>query len=300
MAQIIDGKKIAEEILQECKISTEKYFQKFQKNPGLVTLLIGNHPASLSYVSLKIKKAKYLGYHEVQENLPEEISEQKLLQKIEFYNQQKNIDGILVQLPLPAHINSEKVIHAISPQKDIDGFHPVNLGKMLINIDNADFLPCTPAGIREILSRSNISVGGKHVLVIGRSNIVGKPIANMLLQKSDHSSSNATVTIAHSATKDLEVFCKMADIIIVAAGVPNLIKSQWLSSKTVIIDVGVNKVGEKKKNGRTIPLLKGDVDFDSAKEIIQAITPVPGGVGPMTIAMLMKNTLHSFERRIKK
>lgn len=300
MAQIIDGKKIAEEILQECKISTEKYFQKFQKTPGLVTLLVGNHPASLSYVSLKIKKAKYLGYYEVQENLPEEISEQKLLQKIEFYNRQENIDGILVQLPLPAHINSEKVIHAISPQKDIDGFHPVNLGKMLINIDNTDFLPCTPAGIREILSRSNISVLGKHVLVIGRSNIVGKPIANILLQKSDHPSSNATVTVAHSATKDLEVFCNMADIIIVAAGVPNLIKSKWLSSKTIIIDVGVNKVGEKKKDGRTIPLLKGDVDFDSAKEIVQAITPVPGGVGPMTIAMLMKNTLHSFERRIKK
>lgn len=298
--QIINGTKIANEILEECKLSVEKHKKQYGRAPGLVTLLVGNHPASLSYVSLKIKKAKYLGYYEVQENLSSEISQKDLLARIEYYNQHEKIDGILVQLPLPKHIDSEKVINAIAPNKDVDGFHPINLGKMLINIDQCQFLPCTPAGIRELLTRSNIEVVGKHVLVIGRSNIVGKPIANMLLQKSINPSSNATVTVAHSATKNLESFCRLADIIIVAAGVPNLVKSEWLSSKSVVIDVGVNKVGEKKNSkGITVPILKGDVDFESAKEIVQAITPVPGGVGPMTIAMLMKNTLVSFEKRIK-
>ena len=203
------------------------------------------------------------------------------------------VHGILVQLPLPKHIDEKKVLNAIDPDKDVDGFHPVNVGRLMIGGKEAKFLPCTPAGIQELIVRSGFETSGAEVVVVGRSNIVGKPIANIMLQKGR--GANSTVTIVHTGTKNLDEHCKRADILIVAAGVPGLVKPAWIKPGACVIDVGVNRVGEKKseKTGKMVPILKGDVDFDAAKEIAGAITPVPGGVGPMTITMLMKNTVKS-------
>ena len=298
-AQLIKGTEIREEILDEIGKEVEEIKAKHGQVPGLVTILVGENPASQSYVSLKIKTAHRLGYNEVQDTQPEDITEEQLLGLIDKYNKDDSIHGILVQLPLPKHINDKKVLNAIDPDKDVDGFHPVNVGRLMIGGDEVKFPPCTPAGIQEMIVRAGVETSGAEVVVVGRSNIVGKPIANMMLQKGK--GANSTVTVVHTRTKDMESHCKRADILIVAAGVPGLVKPEWIKPGACVIDVGVNRVGEKpskKDPNKMVPLLKGDVDFDAAKEIAGSITPVPGGVGPMTITMLMRNTLRSLKYRL--
>lgn len=292
-ARIISGTEVAAQIREELKKEVAEMKEKHGVVPGLVTILIGNNPASVSYVTGKQKTAHELGFHSVQDNQPEDISEEELLKLIDKYNRDPKIHGILVQLPLPKHINEKKVLNAVDPDKDVDCFHPVNVGRLVIGGEEAKFLPCTPAGIQELIVRSGFETSGAEVVVVGRSNIVGKPIAIMMLQKGK--GANATVTVVHTGTKNLEFHCKRADILIVAAGVPHLVKPEWIKPGACVIDVGVNRVGEKisEKTGKPVPILKGDVDFDAAKEIAGAITPVPGGVGPMTITMLMKNTVRS-------
>lgn len=294
-AKVIKGTEVRDEILKELKKEVDKIKEEHGVVPGLVTILVGENPASISYVTSKIKTAQGLGYKEVQDNQPEDISENDLLALIDKYNNDDSIHGILVQLPLPKHIDEKKVLNAIDPDKDVDGFHPVNVGRLMIGGGEVKFLPCTPAGIQELIVRSGVEIEGAEVVVVGRSNIVGKPIANILLQKAP--GANATVTVAHTRTKDLAFHCKRADILIVAAGVPGLVKPEWIKPGACVIDVGVNRVGEKisEKTGKKIAILKGDVDFDKAVEIAGYITPVPGGVGPMTITMLMKNTLRSLK-----
>ncbi len=294
-AEIISGTEIRKAILAEVKEEVEQMKEKTGKVPGLVTILVGSSPASISYVTLKVKTAISLGFHEIQDDQPDDISEADLLALIEKYNTDPAIHGILVQLPLPKHIDDKKVLNAINPDKDVDAFHPVNVGRLMIGGDEAIFHPCTPAGIQEMIVRSGTETSGAEVVVVGRSNIVGKPIAMMMAQKGI--GANATVTIVHTRTKDLAAHCKRADILIVAAGVPDLVKPEWIKPGSTVIDVGVNRVGMNEKTGKAI--LKGDVDFEAAKEIAGKITPVPGGVGPMTIAMLMKNTLKSAQYALK-
>ncbi len=297
-ATLIKGTEIREVILEEIQKEVAEIKEKHGVVPGLVTILIGENPASMSYVTLKIKTANRLGFKEIQDSQPEDISEADLLALVDKYNNDDNINGILVQLPLPKHINDKKVLNAIDPDKDVDGFHPVNVGRLMIGGDEIKFPPCTPAGIQEMIVRSGVETSGAEVVVVGRSNIVGKPIANMMLQKGD--GANSTVTVVHTRTKDLEGHCKRADILIVAAGVPGLVKPEWIKPGACVIDVGVNRVGEKisEKTGKKIAILKGDVDFDEAKEIAGSITPVPGGVGPMTVTMLMVNTLKSLKFKL--
>jgi methylenetetrahydrofolate dehydrogenase (NADP+)/methenyltetrahydrofolate cyclohydrolase len=294
-AQLIKGTEIREEILAEIEKEVKEIKDKHGVEPGLVTILVGENPASISYVTLKIKTAHRLGFKEIQDTQPEDLSEEDLLALIDKYNNDDTIHGILVQLPLPKHIDEKKILNAIDPDKDVDGFHPVNVGRLMIGGDEVKFAPCTPAGIQEMIVRAGVETSGAEVVVVGRSNIVGKPIANMMVQKGE--GANSTVTIVHTRTKDLAFHCKRADILIVAAGVPGLVKPEWIKPGSCVIDVGVNRVGEKvsEKTGKTVPILKGDVDFDAAKEIAGYITPVPGGVGPMTITMLMKNTLKSLK-----
>lgn len=295
VAEIISGVDIRKEILAELKQEVDAMKTEHGIVPGLVTILVGENPASVSYVRLKIKTAESLGFYELQSNQPESITEEALLQLIEGYNNDPGIHGILVQLPLPSHINEKKILYALDPEKDVDGFHPVNVGKMCIGDEDDCFLPCTPAGIREMIVRSGTKIPGAEVVVVGRSNIVGKPIAMLLAAKSPRG--NATVTLVHSGTKDIASHCRRADILIVAAGVPNLVKPEWIKPGATIIDVGVNRIGTHPKTGKAI--LKGDVDFEAAQQIAGKITPVPGGVGPMTIAMLMKNTVKSAWRHIE-
>ena len=297
-AKLIKGTEVREEILEEISAEVAQIKEKHGIVPGLVTILIGENPASLSYVTLKIKTANQLGFKEIQDSQSEDISEEDLLALIDKYNKDDSIHGILVQLPLPKHIDEKKVLNTIDPDKDVDGFHPVNVGRLMIGGSEVKFPPCTPAGIQELIVRSGIDTSGAEVVVVGRSNIVGKPIANMMLQKAD--GANSTVTVVHTRTKDLASHCKRADILIVAAGVPDLVKPEWIKPGACVIDVGVNRVGEKisEKTGKKIAILKGDVDFDKAKEIAGFITPVPGGVGPMTITMLMKNTLKSLKFKL--
>jgi len=292
-AKIINGTEIAQQIRQELHHEVAELKEKHGVVPGLVTILVGENPASVSYVTAKQKTSHELGFYSVQDNKPADVSEEQLLKLIQQYNQDPKIHGILVQLPLPKHIDEKKVLNALNPDKDVDAFHPVNVGRLMIGGDEAKFLPCTPAGIQELIARSGYTTDGAEVVVVGRSNIVGKPIANILLQKAPKA--NATVTIVHTGTKDMASHCKRADILIVAAGVPNLVKPEWIKPGACVIDVGVNRVGEKisEKTGKKIAILKGDVDFDAAKEIAGAITPVPGGVGPMTITMLMANTVRA-------
>ncbi len=292
-AKIISGKDIAAQIREELKKEVEEMKEKHNVIPGLVTILVGENPASISYVTGKQKTAHELGFNSIQDDQPEDISEEDLLALVDKYNKDPQIHGILVQLPLPKHIDEKKVLNAIDPDKDVDGFHPVNVGRLMIGGKEAKFLPCTPAGIQELIVRSGFETKGAEVVVVGRSNIVGKPIANIMLQKGE--GANSTVTVVHTGTKNLDEHCKRADILIVAAGVPGLVKPEWIKPGSCVIDVGVNRVGEKKseKTGKMIAILRGDVDFDAAKEIAGAITPVPGGVGPMTITMLMKNTVKS-------
>jgi len=297
-AKLIKGTEIREVILEEVKSGVEQIKEKHGVVPGLVTILVGENPASISYVTLKIKTAERLGFKEIQDTQPEDISEADLLALVDKYNKDEAINGILVQLPLPKHINEKKVLNAIDPDKDVDGFHPVNVGRLMIGGDEVKFPPCTPAGIQEMIVRTGVETSGAEVVVVGRSNIVGKPIANMMLQKG--AGANSTVTVVHTRTKDLEGHCKRADILIVAAGVPGLVKPEWIKPGACVIDVGVNRVGEKisEKTGKKIAILKGDVDFDEAKEIAGSITPVPGGVGPMTVTMLMVNTLKSLKYKL--
>nr|WP_320012619.1 tetrahydrofolate dehydrogenase/cyclohydrolase catalytic domain-containing protein [uncultured Desulfobulbus sp.] len=285
-AQIISGVETAKAIREE--LTTEIADLKSQHGvvPGLVTILVGEDPASQSYVAAKNKTAHALGIHSEQVTLPADTSEEELLRIVGEYNANTAIHGILVQLPLPKHINEAKVLFAIDPEKDVDGFHPVNVGKMMLG--ERCFLPCTPHGILELLQRSGTETSGAEVVVVGRSNIVGKPIANLMLQK--RKAGNATVTICHTRTKDMDYHTKRADILIVAAGVPKMIKGNQVKEGAVVIDVGVNRIGQA-ESGKAI--LAGDVDFDDVVGKVKAITPVPGGVGPMTITMLMKNTLQA-------
>ena len=298
-AKLIMGTEIRETILEELAAEVKAIKQKHGVVPGLVTILVGENPASISYVTLKIKTAHRLGYKEIQDNQAATVSEKQLLALIDQYNRDDTIHGILVQLPLPKHIDEKKVLNAIDPDKDVDGFHPINVGRLMIGGSEVKFPPCTPAGIQELIVRAGVKTDGAEVVVVGRSNIVGKPIANMMLQKGK--GANATVTVVHTATRDLAFHCKRADILIVAAGVPGLVKPEWIKPGACVIDVGVNRVGEKvsEKTGQKVAILKGDVDFDAAKQIAGSITPVPGGVGPMTITMLMKNTLKSLKFKLR-
>jgi methylenetetrahydrofolate dehydrogenase (NADP+)/methenyltetrahydrofolate cyclohydrolase len=283
-AKLINGNEIAKQIREELKEETARLKAKYNLVPGLVTILVGQNPASVSYVTAKQKTSKELGFYSIQDNQPESISEEELLRLIEKYNHDPQIHGILVQLPLPKHINETKILYAIDPRKDVDGFHPVNVGKLMIG--EADYLPCTPAGIQQLLIRTGVQIEGAEVVVVGRSNIVGKPIANILLQK--QKGANATVTVCHTGTRDMAFHTRRADILIVAAGKPKAITADMVKEGAVVIDVGVNRVGMT-PDGKA--KLCGDVDFDGVKEKASAITPVPGGVGPMTITMLMMNTV---------
>jgi len=308
MAVIIDGKKIASEIKEELKQKIELLKTKYNKIPGLVTILVGDNPASQSYVNSKVKACSEIGMNSMLERHDDKISQNDLLRIINKYNNDNRFHGILVQLPLPKNINEDTVIESIDPRKDVDGFHPVNVGNLVIGKDTFypctpygifelvigkdTFYPCTPYGIFELLKRYSIDPKGKHVVVAGRSNIVGKPVANILLQKKE--GANAVVTVCHSAAKDLSVYTKQADILIAAIGKPNFIKENMVKEGVVVIDVGINRIEDKTKaKGYRIV---GDVDFENVSRKASFITPVPGGVGLMTVAMLMKNTLEAFER----
>jgi methylenetetrahydrofolate dehydrogenase (NADP+)/methenyltetrahydrofolate cyclohydrolase len=286
-AFIIDGKTISDSIKQEVKAETETLKAERGITPGLAFILVGENPASQSYVKSKGKACEEVGFYSVTERLPASTLERDVLEMIRRFNNNPKIHGILTQLPLPPHISEQKVIETILPEKDVDGFHPVNVGRMLIGMKG--FLPCTPAGIWELLKRSNINPSGKHVVIIGRSNIVGKPVAAILVQKKEWA--NAIVTIAHTAAPDISYYTKQADILIAAVGKARAITAEMVKPGAVVIDVGINKIADAstKTGFRTV----GDVDFERVKDVASAITPVPKGVGPMTIAMLMVNTLRA-------
>lgn len=284
-AQLINGTEIAKQIREELRQEIVRLKEKHNLVPGLATVLVGEDPASQVYVGSKERIAKELGIYSERHDLPAGLAEKDLLTLIDTLNGSHRIHGILVQMPLPEHINETSILYAINPKKDVDGFHPVNVGKLMIG--EPDFLPCTPHGIQQLLIRSGIETQGAEVVVVGRSNIVGKPIANILLQKAK--GANATVTVCHTATRDLAFHTRRADILIVAAGgKPKAITADMVKEGVVVIDVGVHRIG-KSASGKDI--LVGDVDFDTVKEKAKAITPVPGGVGPMTITMLMMNTV---------
>ncbi|MBN2374927.1 MAG: bifunctional methylenetetrahydrofolate dehydrogenase/methenyltetrahydrofolate cyclohydrolase [Sedimentisphaerales bacterium] len=288
-AKLIKGKEIAAEIRAEIKQQADVLKSEKSITPGLVTILVGENPASQSYVRAKQKTAHELGFHSIQENQPADTTEPDLLKLVEKYNIDPAIHGILVQLPLPKHINETKILYAIDPDKDVDGFHPVNVGRMVIGAPA--YLPCTPYGIQQMLIRSGVQTEGAEVVIVGRSNIVGKPIANILLQKA--AGANATVTVCHTRTKNMADHTRRADILIVAAGIPKAVTADMVKPGAVVVDVGVNEVGRTAEGKR---ILVGDVDFEPVSQIASAITPVPGGVGPMTITMLMLNTLQAAQR----
>ncbi len=283
-AKIISGTEISRQIREELKQDVAGLKEKYNLVPGLATILVGDDPASKVYVGGKEKACHELGIYSERHDIPGNTTEAELLDLVNKLNNNPRIHGILVQVPLPKHINENNVLYAISPKKDVDGFHPVSLGKLMIG--EPDFIPCTPHGIQQLLVRSGIPTDGAEVVVLGRSNIVGKPIANILLQK--QKGANSTVTICHTATKDVAFHTRRADIIIAAAGKPKAVTADMVKEGVVIIDVGVNEIG-KTADGKRI--LVGDVDFENVKEKASAITPVPGGVGPMTITMLMLNTV---------
>ena len=289
MAIIIDGKKISTLIKEEIKNQVEEIISKGGRAPHLAAVLVGEDGASLTYVSNKVVSCKQVGFKSSLINLPYKIKEEKLLREITRLNNDKEIDGFIVQLPLPKHIDEDKVLLAINPKKDVDGFHPTNFGKMALDMET--FVSATPYGIIELLERYNIDTNGKHTVVIGRSNIVGRPISILMSRKAKLG--NSTVTVVHSRTKNLEFFTKNADIIISALGVPNFLKANMVKDGVVIIDVGITRVKDLNKTKGYV--LKGDVDFESVKEKASHITPVPGGVGPMTIASLIQNTLKAYK-----
>ena len=286
-AEIISGTQIAKEIRGELKVKVDE-LKKKGITPGLFIIRIGEDPASVSYVTAKSKASDELGIMSETLVYPDDTKEEILLAKIDELNKDPKWNGILVQLPLPKHINSDKVLNAIDPEKDVDGFHPVNVGKLLIG--EPYFVPCTPHGVQELLVRSGNSPEGKHVVVCGRSNIVGKPVMAILLQK--QKGANATVTVVHTGTKDMASITRQADIVIAAMGKPKAITADMVKEGAVVIDVGVNQVGTTAEGKR---ILVGDSDFDAIKEKAKAITPVPGGVGPMTVTMLMMNTVRAAE-----
>ena len=289
MAIIIDGKKISTLIKEEIKNQVKEIKSKGGRVPHLAAVLVGEDGASLTYVSNKVASCKQVGFKSSLINLPYETKEEKLLKEITRLNNDKEVDGFIVQLPLPKHIDQNKVLLSINPKKDVDGFHPTNFGKMALDMET--FVSATPYGIMELLERYNIDTNGKHTVVIGRSNIVGRPISILMSRKAKLG--NSTVTVVHSRTKNLETFTKNADIIISALGVPNFLKASMVKDGVVVIDVGINRVKDLNKTKGYV--LKGDVDFESVKEKASHITPVPGGVGPMTIASLIQNTLKAYK-----
>ena len=288
---ILDGNKISLEIKNEIKELVSKRVNERKKIPHLAAIIVGNDGASLTYVGSKVRACDYVGFKSTLIRLDDSISEKLLLDNINSLNNNNEIDGFIVQLPLPKSINEEKVLLSIDPKKDVDGFHPTNFGQMTLEMES--FIPATPYGIIELLERYNIETSGKDCVVIGRSNIVGRPISILLSQKSGKG--NATVTLTHSRTKNLDFFTKKADIIISALGIPEFLRTEMVKEGVVIIDVGITRVIDKtKKKGYVI---KGDVDFLNVSKKASAITPVPGGVGPMTISMLLKNTLLACQRK---
>ena len=277
---IIDGKKAAADLRNDLKKKVAELKSKYKSAPGLTVILVGEDAASKIYVKNKEKSAVEVGINSEVIRYKKEISEQEVLKKIEELNNNDAVSGILVQLPLPSQINKEKIINAIDPSKDVDGFHPVNVGNLSSGY-NA-MVPCTPLGCLLLIKKIESNLSGKHAVIIGRSNLNGKPMAQLLLKE------NCTVTIVHSKTKDLKTECLKGDIVVAAVGVANLVKSDWVKENSIVIDVGINKVGDK---------IVGDVEFETVKKKAKAITPVPGGVGPMTIACLLKNTLECFKGR---
>ncbi len=278
---LIDGKKVSGEIRNRLTEEIQEIKKKTGRTPGLATVLVGDDPASAVYVRNKNKICGELGFQSFEQKLSADTSEEKLLQLVEELNANKDIHGILVQLPLPDQIDSEKILQAIDPKKDVDGFHPINVGKLVVG--NALLTPCTPTGIIELLDHYDIEISGKHAVIIGRSNIVGKPVSMLLLQR------NATITICHSRTQNIEEVTRSADILVAAVGRANFVTEEMVSENTVVIDVGINRVDGK---------LTGDVDFEPVSKKASHITPVPGGVGPMTIALLMENTLKAFKESL--
>ena len=279
---ILDGKQLSQELKDEMRQEVDALAQKYGRRPCLMVVIVGNNPASQSYVRGKIKATEYVGFDGSLVSLPEDVTEDALIAEIERLNQNELVDGILVQLPLPKHISEDRVIAAISPEKDVDGFHATNVARLWLN--QPCIVPCTPKGVIVMLDRAGIEITGKNAVVVGRSNIVGKPVAKLLLDR------NATVTIAHSRTKNLKEVCRQADILVAAVGRPQMLTADYIKPGAAVIDVGINRL----EDGRLV----GDVDFEGAKEIAGAITPVPGGVGPMTITMLMRNTIECFLRRM--
>lgn len=285
MAVKIDGVAIADEMVQEVAKDVAEFTRKHHITPGLAVVLVGEDPASAVYVRNKIKRTKQAGLKSIEHYLSTDVSQEELDTLIDTLNKDASVHGILVQLPLPAQLSESRVIEAISPEKDVDGFHPENVGKLVTG--QQALVPCTPLGCMMMLKRHIDDLSGQHAVVIGRSNIVGKPMANLLLQ------ANCTVTVVHSRTRNIEAICREADILIAAVGQPLLVKPSWVKPEAVVIDVGINAVvvNEKRK-------LVGDVDYDSVFSVVSAITPVPGGVGPMTIACLMKNTLTAAQHQL--
>ena len=284
-AKILDGKELAQTMREEMKAEIEQLQQEQGLTPGLAVVLVGEDPASVSYVTGKRKACAHVGIYSREENHSADMTEADLLALIQELNADPKIHGILVQLPLPDHINEKKVLYSIDPAKDVDGFHPFNVGEMMIGEDT--FLPCTPHGVQQMLIRNDIDIASKHVVIVGRSNLVGRPLSNILSQKAPNA--NATVTLCHSRTPDIGHYTRQADILVAAIGRPNTITADMVTEGTVVIDVGVNRVDDatKKRGYRLV----GDVDYDAIKGKASAITPVPGGVGPMTITMLLYNTI---------
>lgn len=291
MAQILDGLKVSKEIKQEIRADVEKIVANKRRPPHLVAILVGSNGASIAYVNNKIKDCKEVGFKSSLVKFPSTVSESELLEKIDELNKSKDVDGFIVQLPLPKQIDQEKIIMAIDPRKDVDGFHPENFGKMALEMDT--FLPATPYGILTLLERYGIESKGKHCVIIGRSRIVGKPMS-ILMGRKDFPG-NSTVTLTHSYTPHIEKFTQNADIVITALGDPNFLKAEMIKGGTVIIDVGITRVDDASEKGYH---LAGDVDFESCKTKASWITPVPGGVGPMTRAMLMKNTILAYKTSV--
>lgn len=288
--EILDGKKVSNQIKEEIAVEVAQMKERGEKVPHLAAVLVGNDGASLTYVGSKVRSCKKIGFESTLIHLPEDTTEEALLNQVESLNQNPDIDGYIVQLPLPKHIDEQKVLMAVDPNKDVDGFHPTNFGKMALDMES--FIPATPYGIMELLRRYNVDTEGKHTVVIGRSHIVGRPISILMSQKGK--AANATVTLTHSRTKDVKALTLQADIIVSALGVPNFLKADMVKDKVVVIDVGITRVPDaSRERGYYIT---GDVDFEKVSEKASFITPVPGGVGPMTIAMLLKNTLLARER----
>ena len=290
--QLIDGKSVSQKVLDECALEVERISAKGIK-PGLAVVLVGNDPASKAYVGSKVKTCQKLGIHSVKIELPEDTTQEKLLQVIDELNGDSSIHGILVQSPPPDHIDESTVVRKISPQKDVDGFHPENVAKLTLE-DSDGFIPCTPLGCLRLLQEYDIDTNGANVVVVGRSMIVGKSMALLLM--ANNANANATVTVAHSRTKDLKSICSSADIIIAAVGIPNIIGKEHVSDGAVIIDVGINRVNDE--NAKRGYRLVGDVNFAEVADKCCAITPVPGGVGPMTIAMLISNTIKACQKSL--